>query len=58
VLHTLAAAYAETGRFGDAIVTARRALELAVAQTNGDLIAKLPKEMRLYEMGEPARDVP
>jgi tetratricopeptide (TPR) repeat protein len=58
VLHTLAAAYAETGRYGDATATARRALELAVAQKNDDLTAKLPKEMKLYEAGTPMRDVP
>jgi tetratricopeptide (TPR) repeat protein len=58
VLHTLAAAYAEAGRYGEAATTARRALELAVAQTNGDLTAKMPKEIKLYEADTPLRDVP
>jgi tetratricopeptide (TPR) repeat protein len=58
VLHTLAAAYAEAGRFGDATATARRALDLATAEKNGDLLAKLPKEIKLYEAGAPMRDVP
>jgi tetratricopeptide (TPR) repeat protein len=58
VLHTLAAAYAEAGRYGDATATARRALELAVAQKNEDLTAKLPKEIKLYDSGRPMRDVP
>ena len=58
VLHTLAAACAETGRYRDAIATARRALELAVAQKNDDLMAKLPKEIKLYEANTPIRDVP
>jgi tetratricopeptide (TPR) repeat protein len=58
VLHTLAAAYAETGRYGDAVATARRALELAVAQKNGDLTARLPAEIKLYEADKPMRDVP
>jgi len=58
VLHTLAAAYAETGRYGDATATARRALELAVAQKNGDLTIRLPREIKLYETGLPMRDVP
>jgi tetratricopeptide (TPR) repeat protein len=58
VLHTLAAAYAEIGRYGDAVATARRALELAAAQKNNDLTAKLPIEIRLYEAETPMRDVP
>ena len=58
VLHTLAAAYAETGRYAEATATARRALDLAVAQKNDDLTVKLPKEMKLYEAGTPLRDVP
>jgi tetratricopeptide (TPR) repeat protein len=57
VLHTLAAAYAETGRYGEATATARRALELAVAQKNDDLTAKLAKEIKLYEADRPMRDV-
>jgi tetratricopeptide (TPR) repeat protein len=58
VLHTLAAAYAETGRYGDAAATARRALELAVAQKNDDLAAKLQMEIKLYETNRPMRDSP
>jgi protein O-mannosyl-transferase len=58
ILHTLAAAYAEAGRFGDATATARRALELAAAQKNGDLTSKLQRELKLYEADMPMRDVP
>jgi tetratricopeptide (TPR) repeat protein len=58
VLHTLAAAYAEVGRFGDARTTAQRALDLAVAQKNDDLTAQLPKEIKLYEADRPVRDAP
>ncbi|MGP8198393.1 MAG: tetratricopeptide repeat protein [Limisphaerales bacterium] len=58
VLHTLAAAYAEAGRFRDATATARRALELALAQKNDDLTARLPKEIKLYEADKPLRDAP
>ena len=58
VLHTLAAAYAEAGRYGDATATARRALELAVEQSNDDLKSKLPMEIKLYEAGRPMRDAP
>jgi tetratricopeptide (TPR) repeat protein len=58
VLHTLAAAYAETGRYGEALTTSRRARELAAAQKNDDLSAKLEKEIKLYQAGTPMRDVP
>ncbi len=56
VLHALAAAYAETGRFGDATAEARRALDLATAQKNTDLAARLQKEIKLYEADTPLRD--
>jgi tetratricopeptide (TPR) repeat protein len=56
VLHTLAAAYAEAGSYGTAAVTARRGLELAVAQKNDALAATLQKEIKLYESGAPVRD--
>jgi hypothetical protein len=55
VLQTLAAAYAETGRYGDALVTARRALELAAAQKSGDLANALQQQIKLYEAGQPMR---
>ena len=58
VLHTLAAAYAETGRYQDAATTARRALAVAVEQKNGDLTVTLPREIKLYETDRPMRDVP
>jgi tetratricopeptide (TPR) repeat protein len=58
VLHTLAAAYAETGRYTDAAATARRALEVATAQSNSDLMSKLPDELKLYATGQPLRDPP
>ncbi len=58
VLHTLAVAYAETGRYEEAAATARRALELATAQKNGDLTTKLPAEIKLYKAKTPMRDGP
>ena len=58
VLHTLAAAYAEAGHYGDAAATARRALEFAAAQKNDDLTAKLQMEITLYEADKPVRDAP
>jgi tetratricopeptide (TPR) repeat protein len=56
ILRTLAAAYAETGNYGEAIATARRALELAVKQKNDPLAGRLQTEIKLYEAGAPARD--
>ena len=55
-LHTLAAAYAEAGRFGDATATARRALQLGAALKNSELTATLEKEVKLYEANNPMRD--
>ena len=54
-LDTLAAAYAEAGRFPEAIQTARRAVELAKRQNNGPLLDAIQNELRLYEAGKPLR---
>jgi tetratricopeptide (TPR) repeat protein len=56
VLRTLAAAYAESGRFTEAIDTARRGLELAEAQGNSGLAAELRSTIALYQAGTPLRD--
>ncbi len=58
VLHTLAAAYAEAGRFADATSTARRARELAATQKNENLAAQLETEMKQYEADKPTREAP
>lgn len=51
VLDTLAAAYAEAGRYPEAISTARRALDLSTGQ---DSVAKSVRmRLRLYEAGLP-----
>jgi protein O-mannosyl-transferase len=55
VLDTLAAAYAEAGRFAEAVQTARKALELAVQQNNQPLVDALPARIALYEAGKPFR---
>jgi len=47
-IRTLAAAYAENGRFNDAIETAQRALQLATAQGDFALASKLEKDLDLY----------
>lgn len=58
-LGTLAAAYAETGRFSDAITTARRALQLAQGQNtaaSAAIIAALEGQLKLYEANSPYHD--
>ena len=58
VLNTLAAAYAETGRFPDAIATASKALDLAKKQKKKELTETLPGEIALYKAGKPYRQSP
>jgi cytochrome c-type biogenesis protein CcmH/NrfG len=53
ILRVLAAAYAETGRFTDAIRIAERALQLADAKDDSTLINALRKEIALYQSGLP-----
>ena len=53
ILHTLAAAYAEAGNYGEAAAAARRALTLAVNQKQDALAATLQMEIKLYETNPP-----
>jgi tetratricopeptide (TPR) repeat protein len=53
ILGTLAAAFAEAGRFGEAVETAQLALHLAGAQSNTGLAGALQSEMKLYQAGKP-----
>jgi Flp pilus assembly protein TadD len=57
MLRTLAAADAETGQYAAAMETARQALQLATRQKNDALAATLQKELELYLMDTPVRDV-
>jgi len=52
-LRTLAAAYAESGRFAEATETAQRALQAAQTQGNSILANALRDEIALYELGLP-----
>jgi len=52
-LDTLAAAYAEAGRFPEAIETARKAIEIAKQQKRQSLVAALKSRLSLYEAGIP-----
>jgi protein O-mannosyl-transferase len=56
ILRTLAAAYAESGRFVEAIDTAERGLELAISQGNAGLAAELQRNIALYRVHSPLRD--
>jgi tetratricopeptide (TPR) repeat protein len=49
ILDTLAAAYAEAGRFPDAVATARRALDLSTAQNNKALTEYIQNQLKLFE---------
>jgi tetratricopeptide (TPR) repeat protein len=52
-LDTLAAAYAEVGRFPDAIAAAQEAIALADAQGNKQDVAALKARLALYELKQP-----
>ena len=52
-LRALAAAYAEAGRFGDAVRSAQKAVELARAAGQPDLVTLLNGELKLYAAGLP-----
>jgi hypothetical protein len=56
IYKVLAAAYAENGRFADAIQTAQRGAELATNQGNHALAAELESSIALYQSGRPLRD--
>jgi len=54
-IRTLAAAYAESGRFNDAISAAQRALQLALAKGDQALASRLRMDLDLYRMNFPRR---
>ena len=56
IFRTLAAAYAERGRFSEAVEAAQRGLELASSQGNAGLAAELQQNIALYRMNSPLRD--
>lgn len=55
---TLAAAYAEAGRFPEAVQTAQRAIDLATRTENLALADAIRAQLALYESGMPSRDNP
>ena len=54
-LDTVAAAYAEAGRFDDAVAAARKGYQLATAAADRELAKQLQERLRLYERQEPYR---
>jgi tetratricopeptide (TPR) repeat protein len=55
-LGTLAAAYAEAGRFTEAVPTAEQAIRLADVMNQPELAAKNRQLLELYRSGKPYRD--
>ncbi len=49
ILDTLAAAYAEAGRYPEAVETAKRALNLTATQNNKPLAQSIQSRLKLYE---------
>ncbi len=49
ILEMLAATYSDTGRYSEAVSTARRALQLATQQQNAGLVARLKASLARYE---------
>jgi tetratricopeptide (TPR) repeat protein len=58
VLDTLAAAYAEAGRYPEAVETAKRALNLTATQNNQPLAEAIQNRLKLYEAGSPYHEKP
>jgi tetratricopeptide (TPR) repeat protein len=56
MLDTLAAAYAEAGRFDDAVRTAEEALALASGAGQRNLAEDIRKRLALYRSGRPVRE--
>jgi len=56
ILRSLAAAYAESGRWTDAVSAARQGLRLAEQQSDAELAEALRAHIKRYEAGAPFRD--
>jgi tetratricopeptide (TPR) repeat protein len=56
ILNTLAAAYAESGRFDDALATANQALLLAKQSNRTNLVPRIEKAITLYQAHKPVRE--
>jgi tetratricopeptide (TPR) repeat protein len=56
LLRALAAAYAELGRFAEAIETAQRGIEVAMSKNDAQLATILQDDLQLFQSGQPLRD--
>lgn len=56
MLQTLAAAYAEAGRFDEAIATANEAIQLVHANAQSNLAARIQEALELYKAHRPFRE--
>jgi tetratricopeptide (TPR) repeat protein len=54
-LYTLAAGYASTGRFADAVEVAQKAIDLYILSGNERLAKETTRVQRLYKAGQPYR---
>ena len=57
LLMTLSAAYAEAGQFSDAIATAQKARDLAAAAGQKNIVAQNEELLKLYQAGNPCREM-
>jgi tetratricopeptide (TPR) repeat protein len=58
LLDTLAAAYAEVGRFADAVRVAQKAVQLAESTGQKPLADGIRARLKLYRVGQPYREIP
>lgn len=56
-LDALAAAYAETGKFDEAVTITKKAIELALKKGSQKLALVLKKRLQLYQAGRPYRQI-
>ena len=56
IASVLAGAYAEAGRYPEAVSTAQRAMQLATTQTNAPLAGAIREQLENYQAGRPWRD--
>ena len=58
MLDTLAAAYAEVGRYSEAVATASKAFDMASSAGQSDLAGKIRARLQYYQSDRPYRELP
>jgi tetratricopeptide (TPR) repeat protein len=56
ILDTLAAAYANAGRYDEAVAMARKTIDLAAAQDSPEMVRLMQTRLALYEAHQPLRE--